>query len=272
MTKEIIRKNSLSLVVNNEIRAQIPSVEDTRDFVKEIHQDQTDQNDQPYYAHPFRVAQNIVLLDPNADEDTIKAALLHDAIEDCGITEDDLKKRGYSDQCVNIVSLVSRPENDRRPYTQVIDELIKSEDKGAMIVKLSDSLDNLNPKRIDAIRAENPAKAERLERKYSGAVEKLCEALNIDSELCKTVMERDIDMDENFNGEKYYLFDGSPIKTIWEDGIITEVYSKDSQTSQLSRNDGLAYYVETEVSSKDEITKDEFVKLVEGRGKGLHPV
>jgi len=53
-------------------------------------------------------------------------------------------------------------------------------------------------------------------------------------------------MEENFNGKRYYVFDGKPIKTIWEGGVIIEVYLLDSKTGKLQRNDGLAFYVETE--------------------------
>ena len=71
-------------------------------------------------------------------------------------------------------------------------------------------------------------------------------------------------MEENFSGNRYYIFDGNPIKTIWEDGIILNVYSFDSKTKKLHRNDGLAFYVETEVSEKNAITEEDYLNHIKG--------
>ena len=63
---------------------------------------------------------------------------------------------------------------------------------------------------------------------------------------------------ENFSGVKYFLFDDSPVKTVWEDGIIVETYLIDPKTASLFRNDGLAFYIETEVSDRNEISESDY--------------
>ena len=69
-------------------------------------------------------------------------------------------------------------------------------------------------------------------------------------------------MDENYNGKRYYIFDGAPVKTIWQDGIIIEVYSIDVDKRIIIRKDRLAFYVEKEISEKDNISKEEYLKHV----------
>ena len=46
---------------------------------------------EPYIAHPLEAA--LFLADLNLDTNTIIAALLHDVIEDCGVTFEDLEAR-----------------------------------------------------------------------------------------------------------------------------------------------------------------------------------
>ncbi len=70
-------------------------------------------------------------------------------------------------------------------------------------------------------------------------------------------------MDKKFNGYRYSIFDGNPVKTLWEDGIIIETYSLDIEMKKLVQNDGLTFYIETEVSEKDFISKKAFLKYVD---------
>ena len=74
-------------------------------------------------------------------------------------------------------------------------------------------------------------------------------------------------MDKKFNGYRYSIFDGNPVKTLWEDGIIIKSYSLDIDMKELVQNDGLTYYIETEVSEKDFISKRAFLKYVDEKIK-----
>ncbi len=67
-------------------------------------------------------------------------------------------------------------------------------------------------------------------------------------------------MNEHFIGVKYLIFDNKPVKTVWEEGIVLEVYVKEPDGS-LKRHDGLAFYIQTEASTDNEISKDTFDKL-----------
>ena len=54
----------------------------------QLHRDQRLRSGLPYLAHPLEVAG--ILTELRADEQTIAAGLLHDTIEDCAVTKDDL--------------------------------------------------------------------------------------------------------------------------------------------------------------------------------------
>ncbi|AFJ02726.1 hypothetical protein Q7C_1577 [Methylophaga frappieri] len=65
-------------------------------------------------------------------------------------------------------------------------------------------------------------------------------------------------MDEAFSGVKYFMFDKNSIKTLWEEGIITECYRIECETNKLIRDDRLAYYITIELSDRHEISQREF--------------
>ena len=53
----------------------------------DAHRDDVDKSGYPYVFHPFYLAAQM------DDEESVCAALLHDVIEDCGVTEDTLRAR-----------------------------------------------------------------------------------------------------------------------------------------------------------------------------------
>ncbi|MGD0917361.1 MAG: hypothetical protein ABSB22_12985 [Thermodesulfobacteriota bacterium] len=71
------------------------------------------------------------------------AAVLHDAVEDGGITTDDLRKAGYSEEILIAIECLTR--RDGEGYDQFIDRI-----KGnplAVKVNIADLRDNSNLKR-----------------------------------------------------------------------------------------------------------------------------
>ena len=157
-----------------------PTIESTRQLAAFLHQGQKDHSGYDYIHHPNRVAQNLLRIAPDAEDDVIFAALLHDTIEDCNITAEDLEAWGYSKNCIAMIEAVTKPDNDKRPYHQVIDDLIASGNKGAMLVKIADNMDNLHPARTAELRAINPQKSERLQMRYIFSIKKLSAALGYD--------------------------------------------------------------------------------------------
>src|SRR5680860_1598569 len=53
-------------------------------YAEEAHKNQQRKSGEPYIIHPYNVA--LILADLGADAETISAGLLHDTVEDTGIT------------------------------------------------------------------------------------------------------------------------------------------------------------------------------------------
>lgn len=234
----------------------------TIDLVKKNHGERTDSNGQLYYMHLLRVAENVYEIYPEASDDVIRAALLHDEIEDELSSPEELKKLGYSDRCIELINLVSRPKNDRRPYAEYISDLIASGDKEAMLIKIADNIDNLNPRRLAEVAATDPQRAKRLENKYRASIQRLCEELPIDMGLCQSILEKSPQIGDNQNGVIYYDFDNAPVRTLWNHGVLMETYSLDDKTGQLIRKDILSIHIERDASAEDEITEEIFNELI----------
>ena len=60
-------------------------------YADECHRGQKRQSGEPYIAHPLKTA--LFLTDLRLDSHTIIAALLHDVVEDCGVTLEELEER-----------------------------------------------------------------------------------------------------------------------------------------------------------------------------------
>lgn len=90
------------------------------------------------------------------------AAWLHDVIEDCGITADDLVKAGISQEVVDAVVLLTRTkENTGDQYYEAI-----RNNPIALAVKLADIEDDTDPERTTRLA---PKKRAELADKYENA-------------------------------------------------------------------------------------------------------
>jgi len=124
------------------------SLSETVALMKQAHEGQLDKSGRPYWQHPLRVAYR---LGERATEVERHAALLHDVIEDCPYTYDDLRARGYSEEVIEIVRLVSKDPRDQMTYQQWITAIAESGNLSALRVKLADLADNLSPERMKAL-------------------------------------------------------------------------------------------------------------------------
>ena len=97
-------------------------------FVEEVHHGQYDKLGVPYVLHPVAVAEQMTT------EKEILVALLHDVVEDTSVTLDDLRDRGYSDEVVAAVDILTRRSGE--PYSTYIERV--STNELARRVKLAD--------------------------------------------------------------------------------------------------------------------------------------
>src|SRR5690554_2689186 len=100
-----------------------------------------------YFVHPYHVA--IILADLHVDVQTIAAGLLHDVVEDTGITYDDIK-REFGVEIANMVDGVTKLSkvkyrNKEERQAESLRKMIvaMSKDIRVVIIKLADRLHNI---------------------------------------------------------------------------------------------------------------------------------
>jgi (p)ppGpp synthase/HD superfamily hydrolase len=122
---------------------KINSVNDAIEFIKKAHEGQIDKSGKPYWQHPLSVMKR---LPKEATYDVIIAALLHDVLEDTDYTESDLRELGVSQNSINMIKILTR--NRDKTYSEFIKDIASSKNKGAIMIKIADNEDNLDPSRI----------------------------------------------------------------------------------------------------------------------------
>src|SRR5436309_10288474 len=117
------------------------------EFSLKHHAGQTRASGEPYLIHPLEVA--MVLTDLKLDSTAIAAGLLHDAIEDTPVTNNDIR-REFGDQVAHIVEGVTKidkiefaskeerqAENVRKMVLAMVDDI------RVVLIKLADRLHNM---------------------------------------------------------------------------------------------------------------------------------
>lgn len=137
-----------------------PEVTAAKAIAVSAHRGQEDKIGVAYIEHPRRVAARL------SDPREVAAAWLHDVIEDCEISAQDLLNAGISQDVVDAVVLLTRTEDVSK------DEYYKAIRKNpiALAVKLADIADNTDETRTNQLEA---AVRERLAKRYREALEVL---------------------------------------------------------------------------------------------------
>lgn len=106
------------------------------------HKGQLDKADQPYILHPLRLMMRM------STETEMIVAILHDVLEDSALMPRDLRLKGFSEEVVEAVVLLTRNRN--MDYMSFIAEL--KHNPIARKVKMADLEDNMNLLRLPFIR------------------------------------------------------------------------------------------------------------------------
>src|SRR5687768_5246030 len=118
------------------------------------HAGQVDKAGAPYILHPLRV-----MLRFATDEERI-VAVLHDIVEDCNLSLDDLRKQGFSPEIIAALDcLTRRPEE---PYDIFISRA--AQNSSARRVKLADLEDNSDLSRLSSPTGEDHARVQKYDR------------------------------------------------------------------------------------------------------------
>jgi (p)ppGpp synthase/HD superfamily hydrolase len=97
----------------------------------------------PYIVHPIEVMEIVKTVDH--DDEMLAAALLHDVVEDCGVTIEDIVKEFGSDvaSLVSALTDVSKPEDGNRKTRKAKDrEHSAASSPRAQTIKLADLISN----------------------------------------------------------------------------------------------------------------------------------
>ena len=131
-------ENNLSLLTSHHDGKNRDLIIKAFNYAREKHSGQFRNSGEPYDQHPIKVA--LKLNEMKADYETICAALLHDVIEDCDVTKEDIT-REFSLTIANLVDGVTKVSKD----IQTINKLILSieDDVRIIIIKLMDRLHNM---------------------------------------------------------------------------------------------------------------------------------
>lgn len=144
VTIEAILESARSYIEDEE---QLAVIEKAYVFAKEKHEGQYRKSGEAYIYHPMNVA--LILISVYADYQTISAGLLHDVLEDCDCSVDEMRE-AFGDEITKLVQGVTKlskihfsTENDYLIdyYKKIIVGM--SEDVRVIIIKLADRLHNL---------------------------------------------------------------------------------------------------------------------------------
>ena len=130
-----------------EDKKELELIKRAYEFARDKHEGQYRKTGEPYITHPLSVA--MILTEIYADAETLSAGLLHDVLEDCDCTEEEMTE-AFGATITRIVQGVTKlsrihfsTENDYliEYYKKIIVGM--SEDVRVIIVKLADRLHNL---------------------------------------------------------------------------------------------------------------------------------
>lgn len=117
-------------------------------FATDKHKDQKRKfNGRPYITHPLRVMSRTLLI-PGCTEGMAIAAILHDVVEDCGVTVDEIKKMFGFDVADLVVGLtntskITHPHANRAERKKIDRDRLYGCSKQVKQIKLIDRADNL---------------------------------------------------------------------------------------------------------------------------------
>jgi guanosine-3',5'-bis(diphosphate) 3'-pyrophosphohydrolase len=134
-------------VVSYNEEANIELLEKAYEFAKKHHAPQKRSSGEPYIIHPMNVVSTLIKL--KMDEDTIISGFLHDVIEDCDVTAQEIESE-FSKNVAEIVVGVtkiskikfrSKQESQAENFRKMVVAMAK--DIRVIIVKLADRMHNM---------------------------------------------------------------------------------------------------------------------------------
>jgi (p)ppGpp synthase/HD superfamily hydrolase len=130
-------------------------------FAAEKHVLQTDKGGRAYILHPLRMMMRL----RTNDDELMAIAVLHDVVEDCKVSFDELRNIGMTERVIAGVAALTKQNGET--YEQFIDRTTGNRD--AMLVKREDLRDNSDITRLKGISEKDITRM----AKYMAAFQKL---------------------------------------------------------------------------------------------------
>jgi len=126
-------------------------------LAKKYHEGQFDKGGAPYIGHPLRVMEGVETIEEKV------LAVLHDVLEDCDVSREQLIKEDIPEEIVAKLELLFKRKNEN--YFDYIDRI--KIDKSTVNVKLSDLKDNMNLERLKEVTEKERKRFEKYKKAES---------------------------------------------------------------------------------------------------------
>ena len=137
-------------------------------FASAKHITQTDKSGVTYVFHPIGVARRAAM--KRAKTEVVVAAILHDVVEDCGVPLGEIVDM-FGAEVARLVQAISR-DPKTETYAEFIQRIIRA-GKDAILLKICDTEDNLDPDRSEKL---SPQERAFLHKRYGKSLPVLQEA------------------------------------------------------------------------------------------------
>ena len=118
------------------------------------HEGQFDKGGSPYIEHPFRVMNGVESIEEKI------LAVLHDVLEDCNISREQLIDEGIPEYLVEKLEILCKGKNEK--YFDYIDRI--KNNSVTINVKLSDLKDNMNLQRLKEVTEKDMKRLEKYKK------------------------------------------------------------------------------------------------------------
>ena len=127
-------------------------------FAADKHADQTDKGGNAYILHPLRMMMRL----RTSDEELMAVAVLHDVVEDCSVSFDELRAFGMTERVVSGVKALTRQNGET--YEQFIERLAGNRD--ALLIKREDLRDNSDLTRLKGVTEKDVTRMQKYMRAF----------------------------------------------------------------------------------------------------------
>lgn len=127
-----------------------PWIQKAYELANNLHRGQVDKSGQPYIDHLIEVANQM------EGKEAIMVALLHDAMEDQGVTVCFLKNQKYPDEVIEAITVLTKTDDDYMAYIQKV-----KENPLARVVKIADMRHNSDLSRLKFVSEKDIARKEK---------------------------------------------------------------------------------------------------------------